>query len=118
PLASSSALLGLLSWLNCAPATPVIPCCQTICSNGVTSITRALPWSVIRMLPFGKYVFCTGVFSSLKPDPVTPACPYCQTISPLSLISITRLSGQPFGQVGSLPAGAPVPATRLSLPTR
>src|SRR5438445_8702293 len=37
-----------------------------------TSVMRSLPWSVMKTLPFGSQVFCTGVLSWLGPKPVTP----------------------------------------------
>src|SRR5258708_37228626 len=118
PLASSSALLGLLSWSGPSPVTPVCPYCQTIFLLSVTSMTRALPWSVIRTCELGNHVLCTGALSWSEPDPVTPGWPYRQMILALGSKSITRLSGQPFGHVGSAPAGTPVPATRVRFPTR
>src|SRR6266481_4132819 len=79
---------------------------------------RLLFESVISVFPFGNRVFCTGVLSWSNPDPDTPAWPYCQTMCPAGFTNITRLSGQPLGQVGSLPAGAPVPAISVRGPTR
>src|SRR5437016_5912559 len=69
--------------------------------------------------PFGRYVFCTGVFSWLGPNPVTPNSPYCHTIFPFESTRITRLSTQPdFLQFGVAPGGMPVPAIRVKSPTR
>src|SRR5271166_4945769 len=70
------------------------------------------------MCVFGNHVLCTGVLSWSGPEPVTPALPYSQKMLPVGSTSMTRLSGQPLGQVGSAPAGTPVPATRVMGPIR
>src|ERR1700730_10603918 len=70
------------------------------------------------MWPLGSHVFCTGVLSWSGPDPAPRAWPQCPMIFPLGSTIMTRLSPQPFGQVGSAPAGTPVPATRVNGPMR
>src|SRR5262245_45414054 len=118
PLAKSSALLGSCSWLNPLPATPVVPYCQTLCLFNDTSITRWLPWSVVSTCSFGRPVARTRVLSWSSLGPVTPHFPYCHTLAPSRSTRSTRLSPHPFGQRGSVPGGAPVPAMSVSSPTR
>jgi len=54
--------------------------CRAICLLGVTSMTRLLLSSAIRMLPFRSNSPLLGLLSWLGPFPGTPVAPYCQMI--------------------------------------